>query len=59
MLHFSRCASNLNDFGGECPFDGPGIYPNCNCGAGKSFDKLQKTCVGQNRNTCPSKSTGL
>lgn len=53
-----RCRSDLNELSGECPADGPGIYPNCNCGVGKDFDRIEKKCTGIDRSVCPKGATG-
>ena len=53
-----RCSSDLIELSGDCPADGPGIYPNCNCGVGKTFDRIEKKCTGIDRSVCPKGATG-
>lgn len=55
---FFRCTSDLEQLSGKCPHDGPGIYPNCNCGIGKSFDSLKKVCAAIDHKDCPKGATG-
>lgn len=57
--NFFRCASDLKSLNGECPEDGPGIFPNCQCGLGKSFDAIKQECITIDRSVCPTGATGL
>lgn len=54
-----RCGSALNELSGECPLNGPGIYPNCICRNGKSFDPQTNSCISVNQSVCPKGATGI
>lgn len=58
VCEFCRCVSDLIELSGKCPNDGPGIFPNCNCGLGKSFDKVNQVCITVDRSVCPTGATG-
>lgn len=58
MYLFSRCGSALNELNGECPPDGPGIFPNCICDGGKTFDGEKKMCITIDQSVCPKGATG-
>lgn len=58
LYPFLRCGSALNELSGECPPDGPGIFPNCICIGGKSFDPEKNSCATVNKSVCPKGATG-